>query len=423
MSNKVALYICEDIPIPNTTGYSTYNHAFLSSLVAQGFVVHVLVTGNRFSAPLFDFDSLIALPGVHSHLPQALRLWGSLHVARPRSLLKLVYRRLVSRGGPFGRWLRSSRGKEGTVAIGRWLSADECRSLQPEIARIAPDYVFVDTLFRSPLLDVIAPSCKSVLIGHDVFFERCASLAGNGSRPVPFVTAEIEGQVLRKFDAVIAITAGDAAAYSALAPETTVVALPSPVVVRPLAEKKAAASRVFYLGSQAHHNVDGLVWFLESIWPQVRSKRPEMILDVVGSIAEAIDCSAPGVEFHGRLDDFSGLAAQAMFAVNPVRAGSGMKIKMLDYFAHGLGCITTSVGAAGFPEGLDRPIAVCDDPSSFAQVMIDWSGDPAVCRELTKRAQQYVKLFSVVEFTAGLRQLLDSLTNDDERARPTGIAA
>jgi len=423
MSNTVVLFVFEDIPVPNTTGYSTYNHAFLASLANQGFVVHVLVTGNRFSEPFFDFNELINLPGVHGHLPNARRLWGSFHAARPRSLLKIFYRKLFRLGGPFGHWLRSGRANKSSVSIGRWVTENESRSLQSEISKLDPDYVFIDTLFRSPLLDIISPRAKKILIGHDVFFERCESLANNGRRPVPFITAQIEAQVLEKFDAVIAITQGDASAYQQLSPGKKIVAIPSPVVSRQVIKMRKPSGHIFYLGSQAHHNVDGLKWFLETIWPLVLEKRPDVVLDVVGSIADAMNTTAPGVRFHGRIDDFSALTALAMFAINPVRAGSGMKIKMLDYFAHGLGCITTSVGAAGFPEGHDRPIAVCDDPSVFAQSMIAWLENVAICNELKRRSQDYVKLFSVVEFSAGLMQLLDRLSVKDECAESSGIKA
>jgi glycosyltransferase involved in cell wall biosynthesis len=219
---------------------------------------------------------------------------------------------------------------------------------------------------------------------------------------VPPVSPEQEQTILGAFDLLLAISDEDASDLGQLMPIAKIVALPAPVDARPLKPRAGTESRILYLGSHAPHNVDGLRWFLEHVWPRVHEVRNDFVLDVAGEACLAFTPGIPGVVLHGRVQDLSELAANALFAINPVRAGSGMKIKMLDYFAFGLPCITTSVGAAGFPPADDSPIEICDDPVDFAAAVLHWGGDQALRERLRKNARRYVERFSIDAFFARL---------------------
>lgn len=415
MTNETVVFIVEELPVPRHSGYSTYNHAFLKALSTAGYQIHLVVCGNRFPSPCFKANRLLALPGLHLHIAQAIALPEDWYLAKPLGFLKAVYRRF---GGVCKRLKKQSPAKAGkSVVIGRWLNQGDLARLTPILQALSPRLIFVDTLFRSPVLADIDSTCRSFLICHDVFSLRCQSMAANGFQPVPWVSAQDEAAALRKFDAVIAITDADAAEYRRLQPDRRVETLPSPVTPIASGGPRPDSGRIFYLGSQAHHNVDGLRWFLDSVWPRVLQTNPALGLDVVGSIGASFSGHYPNVVWHGRLDDFSVLAERAMFAINPVKAGSGMKIKILDYLAHGLACITTTVGIAGFPGERERPLAVCDDAESFAQTLLEWSGNPAHCSTLSARALDYVGRFSGAEFNTGLQALIAETLASPESAR------
>lgn len=406
MTTKTVVFIAEELPVPHRSGYATYNHAFLTALLGSGYRVHLLICGNRFPAACFNATQLLRLQGLSLHIPQAVRLVKGWYVAKPLGMLKACYRKFGGYFQGWGTWpwQRPTTGKP--VIIGRWLDQRDMARLTPILKSLSPQLLFVDTLFRSPGLASLDKHCLSFLVGHDVFSLRCQSMAANGFQPSPWIGAEDEAAVLLKFDAVIAITEADAAEYRRLQPHSRIAALPSPVTPIARRTERHGGGRIFYLGSQAHHNVDGLQWFLDQVWPLVLQHDPKLWLDVVGSIGSSLTGRYPNVVLHGRLDDFSALAGRAMFAINPVRAGSGMKIKILDYLAHGLACVTTTVGVAGFPAQHGRPLAVCDDADRFAQTILDWSGNPAHCACLSEQALAYVGQFSSGEFNAGLRRLI-----------------
>ncbi|BBA34259.1 uncharacterized protein sS8_2307 [Methylocaldum marinum] len=409
-SRPIAVLLCEDLPIPGLNGYSTYNHAFVKYLEARGFEGHLVISGPRLPAPLFRPRSRVGCTALQIHLPGTVRL-GNWHlVASPRALVRSVYRWLLdSLGGAWARRLANWRGisQNKTAIIGRYLNGTDLRRLNPMLARLAPDYVFVDTVFRAQILDALPPRTRKLLIAHDVFHKRCASLAARGMTALPAVSAEQEQALAGRFDVLLAISDEDARDLRELVPAARIVAVPAPVDARPVEQRAVAEPRILYLGSRAPHNVDGLRWFLANVWPLVRKVRQDLVLDVAGEAGLALNPDTPGVVIHGRVEDLSELAGTAQFAINPVRAGSGMKIKMLDYFAFGLPCITTGVGAAGFPPSADSPLGISDDPTDFAAAILQWSGDSQLRARLRENARRYVSRFSGESFFAHLDAALE----------------
>ncbi|HYE35024.1 glycosyltransferase [Methylocaldum sp.] len=408
-SRPVAVFLCEDLPVPGLNGYSTYNHAFLKYLEARDFDAHLVICGPRLPAPMFRPSRRLGCTRLHVHVPGTFRLGDWRLVANPRALVRSVYRWLLdSAGGAWTRrlagWRGAARGR--TAPIGRYLSEPDLRRLAPLFAQITPDYVFVDTIFRTRAVESLPNHARKLLIAHDVFHKRCESLAARGMTAVPPVSREQEQAILGRFDVLIAISDEDARDLEDLAPEAEIVTLSVPVESRPIKRRTVPEPHILYLGSQAPHNVDGLRWFLENVWPLVREARDDFVLDVAGEAGLALNPGMPGVVLHGRVRDLSELAGRALFAINPVLAGSGMKIKMLDYFAFGLPCITTGVGAAGFPPADESPLGICDDPADFAAAILHWGGDSDLRERLRESALRYAGRFSGEAFFARLDAVL-----------------
>lgn len=420
-SARIAAFVIEDLPVAGRSGYCTYNRAFVEALVAAGWETHLIVLGPRLPAPLFNPATLLSMPSVRLHIPSARYLFGRFWVVEPRAAARAWFH-LLSSLWPrrFGTWLASWRRRQpsaaGTTVIGRMCGAADAQRVGKLLEGIRPGVVLVDTIFRAPSVASVDSSVARVLVAHDVFFKRCESLAGAGLAPTPYVTPEIERTLLAGFATVVAISDADAADLALLAPTAAVKTLRSPIAAAPAtATPPDGVTHILYLGSAAHHNVEGLHWFLEAIWPAIIEECPGTILDVVGTIGETLASAPAGVRVHGPLPDIRAVARQATFAVNPVRAGSGLKIKMLDYFAHGLPCVTTTVGAHGFPESFDRPIAIGDTPAEFARCVTSWIGDRTVIVQTRAAAHRYVTQFSLSYFEQDLTALLNLISARESR--------
>lgn len=396
-AKRSALLVCEELPLPNFAGHTTYNRAFVHALTQAGFEVSVFVTGHRFGKPFFSAAEEVGISGIRTIAPHAFNLFGDRFCVGPRGLLRL----LLQRSGM--KRLIQRRDGGARVQIGKWLADRHVQTrLRALIRRCRPDYLLVDTIFRSPVLDGVPPQTAKLLIGHDVFHQRCAALVESGLTPSPYVSYAEEAFALSRFDGVIAITENDAHTYRSMQPALPVLDLAAPIAVRAAPPPRPDSKRILYVGSRAQVNVDGLNWFLRDIWPSVRAGCPEARLDVVGSVCSELAPDTPGTVLHGRVDDFAALADRAMFAINPVRAGSGLKIKMLDYFAHGLGCVTTPAGASGFPLAADSPIEICIAAQNFADTCQRWLESLDLCQRQSAHASVYARQFSFESFSEKL---------------------
>ena len=405
-ANKTALVVCDELPLPNYSGHTTYNRAFIHALKEAGFDVAVFITGYRFRKPYFVSRQEVQVEDIHTVAPHAYNPFGDHFWVRPLGLLRLAFNNSGLKRAMHKRQPQEQR----AVQIGKWLSDRRIQlGLRKLIEENRPDYLLVDTIFRSTILEDLTGGTTKILIGHDVFHQRCQALLDSGLSPSPNVSHADETHALGRFDGAIAITENDARSYRTMCPALPVLDLASPITVRTAPPPRPDSRRMLYVGSRAQVNVDGLEWFLETIWPGILQGCPQAQLDVVGSICSEIRDDLDGVVLHGRLDDFSALADQAMFAINPVRAGSGLKIKMLDYFAHGLGCLTTPAGALGFPESAHSPIGVCTTEQEFIDSCLQWLSTVTLCQLHSTYATAYAGQFSFEAFTGKLMTWLDQL--------------
>ena len=96
-------------------------------------------------------------------------------------------------------------------------------------------------------------------------------------------------------------------------------------------------------------NRDGMVWFLNNIWPSIIQRWPDAQLDVIGRNSGAALTPAPGVRHLGFVEDLASALSKVDVALVPLRIGGGMRVKILDFLSRGLPLISTTIGAEGIP--------------------------------------------------------------------------
>ncbi len=147
-----------------------------------------------------------------------------------------------------------------------------------------------------------------------------------------------------------------------------------------------------YFADKSNH--DGAVWFTEKVWPRIIKIHPGLRCFFVGEgiqpelkrLADQYD----SVHAIGRIDDLRPYREQASVFINPMRLGSGLRIKMLEAMASSLPVVTTGLGAAGIPAQNGVNCFVADTPELFAQ-SINWLlDDQELARTMGRRAQAMV---------------------------------
>lgn len=137
---------------------------------------------------------------------------------------------------------------------------------------------------------------------------------------------------------------------------------------------EANRPRLFYAGTlDWEPNRDGLMWFLQAIWPSVIEEHPDCQLDICGKNAdEALQQrmrQSKNVQYHGFVDDLEEVMKTCRAAIVPLRFGSGMKIKAFDALYRGLPLITTPTGAEGIAIENKKHAFVVSTPDQFLEAI------------------------------------------------------
>jgi polysaccharide biosynthesis protein PslH len=121
-------------------------------------------------------------------------------------------------------------------------------------------------------------------------------------------------------------------------------------------------------------NSDGMVWFTERVWPEIRRAVPGAEFWCVGrdpcSAVRAAAHRAVGVHLTGSVPDVCPYLARASVSVAPIRYGTGTRLKILEAMAAGLPVVSTRLGAEGLDFRPDEDLVLADRPGAFARACI-----------------------------------------------------
>ena len=161
-------------------------------------------------------------------------------------------------------------------------------------------------------------------------------------------------------------------------------------------------------------NEDAMLWFVEEMWPEVRTHWPEAKLSIVGmrpgykiTRLNSVD----GVDVVGFVEDVLPWFHSATMFVAPFRVARGVQNKILQAFATGVPVVTTSLGAEGIVCTPDIELLVADDKDEFVAQVNRLAASPALGGALRERALTLVSTqYSWKSQNDRLYALLDSTT-------------
>ncbi|MEW6682924.1 MAG: glycosyltransferase family 4 protein [Nitrospirota bacterium] len=245
---------------------------------------------------------------------------------------------------------------------------------------------------------------RGVLVEHDVAWlplqRRVAVARGIGrwfwAREARLMRA-YEEAVWRRFAAVVTMSDQDAQHVRPVTDRVNVV--PNGVDVAHYAEcveAKRDDRTLLFVGWFRHDpNVDALRYFLESIYPRLAERHPDVTLRVVGShlprAVERLASRRPSVELSGYVEDVRPVLARAAVSVVPLRVGGGTRLKILESMAAGTPVVTTSIGCEGLDVEAGRHLLVEDSPEGFAGCVSDLLTDEGARRRLAREARSLVE--------------------------------
>ena len=194
-----------------------------------------------------------------------------------------------------------------------------------------------------------AHNCEAILYGQ--------LHAGKQCKPITDLVHSVERRMLDATDIVLYCNDGDLSAFREMAPDTDFEALYVPNGMMPttqidsLTSLKNQSFHAVFMGSGHPPNANAAEFIARTLAPE----NPEITFDIIGS------CLPEGaypvnLRRHGVVDDETkaSLLRGAHLALNPMAAGSGSNVKVLEYFGYALPVLSTTFGMRGIHAEIDK---------------------------------------------------------------------
>lgn len=143
-------------------------------------------------------------------------------------------------------------------------------------------------------------------------------------------------------------------------------------------------------------NADGIRWFLNEVFPQVRQKIPDATLTIIGKnppqdFLLAASQQPNVVEVTGYVPELDAYMQKAAIVVVPVRAGGGMRVRILEAFSRAMPVVTTTIGLEGIHAVPNRDVIVKDTETDFADAVIQLLQNPQAQQQLAENGRKFVE--------------------------------
>jgi polysaccharide biosynthesis protein PslH len=153
-------------------------------------------------------------------------------------------------------------------------------------------------------------------------------------------------------------------------------------------------------------NVDGMIHFVQDIWPRIAEAHPEVHCKIIGGRPppSLLALAGPRIELTGFVSDLRPHLAAAAAVVVPLRLGGGTRLKIVEGMAMGKAIVSTTLGAEGIEAVPGRDLLVEDHPVAFADAVNRLLADP----DLTARIGQSARRLAVQQYSwSGAAQALE----------------
>lgn len=153
---------------------------------------------------------------------------------------------------------------------------------------------------------------------------------------------------------------------------------------------------IIFTGSIDYHpNREGLNFFLSEVFPLIEEKLPDVKFWIVGrnppAEIEAYGEASENIIVTGGVPDMRPYFDKAGVVVVPLRIGGGTRLKILEAMAMSKPVVSTRVGAEGINATADTDIVYADEPSEFAQAVVDLLSDDARRKSMGEAGRDLVE--------------------------------
>ena len=319
---------------------------------------------------------------------------------KKRTGIELVYIDLGIK--PIPAFLNLFTGK--SYHVERFISDDFRNKLKEVLSEQKYDIVQIETLFMSPYINTIRElsSASIVLRAHNIehlIWKRVASITTNPIKKAYLnhlakTLEDYEKNILNSYDGIVPISSKDEGFFK-LESNKPVTTISFGVNTNNLAitQETDPEHALFHIGSMNWiPNEEGIKWLLENVWPSVNNELPNLKLYLAGREMPGWlkELSQKNVVIVGEVPDAHLFIQSKAISIAPLFSGSGIRIKIIESMAMGKAVISTTIGAEGINYIDHENIIVADDPSSFAEAIVELASNKELSDKIGENAQTLI---------------------------------
>ncbi len=268
------------------------------------------------------------------------------------------------------------------------------------------DVVQLETLYLSPYIPVIRKYSNALIAmrAHNVEHEIWERVVQNTQFPLKKAylnhltkkLKQFEVQHLNEYDLLAAISRRDLDRFVEMGYANASVVVPIGVDLRdykPDFRSYRKDVSISFIGSlDWTPNVEGVKWFLDEVWGQLRRRHAGLRLHIAGRNAPQWirQIRQRNITFVGEVGSASRFINQHSVMVVPLLSGSGMRAKILEAMALGKVVVTTTIGLEGIPARHKREVLIADSAQEFVEALRYCHQQNGRLEQIGRRAVEFV---------------------------------
>lgn len=409
-SGSRVLCVGHVLPYPPRAGNEYRIHRMLSWLANRGHDLLLVVcplpnempTDKQIAEAAAVYPGLIVCGrdgAIRHNLPEASELVQSINGFRTRDLTGLLKED--------GRHTRRESELLGTM---RTFCPDVLVELLQKVdAAYRPDVLLAEYVFMTRSFAVLNPDLPKIVDTHDVMSTKASKVAQYGISDGLSLSEEEEAKLLNKADVIIGIQPAETLDLARMTSHPKVINAGVDFPVDRAFRAPSAPSVVLLVASNNAMNAKGLRDFLRFSWPLIRRRVPQAEFRVVGDVGRSVNIVPDGVHVLGRLDDLEAAYAEASVVINPMVAGTGLKIKTVEALSFLRPLVTFPAGVDGVDEAAAPFCNVATDWYGFAQHVARLLASPPSASTLTEHGVALAQALSAGVVYSQLANVLDEI--------------
>lgn len=288
------------------------------------------------------------------------------------------------------------------------------------------DIVFIDTMSMMPYLP-LGNTVKAILETQNAESEILLRFAATLPDPMQKYLIHWEVRNLKRFevasclkvDKVLTLSCRDKAQLVEWNVPTEKIFVGPTYVDDPFPQPPYHGEGLDVVHVGAAHwppNVDGILWFVKTIFPLIKRTLPSTRFLIVGKEPpHKIAKLHNGVDILvlGFVEDIEKIYSNTGAFIIPLRIGSGIRIKIINAMTRGLPIVSTTVGCEGMDVVNGRHLLIADKAEEFADAVISLLNSKDIRISLGKAAHAFCLMkYSRNQRSLFLEDVLSSLMNN-----------